>query len=104
MPDLHTLAIALHAVSATGVLIIGIILLFQSHRLRQLQLARAIVALLIPMEVFLIIAILSHLSSLPTIKQLTFGSLTILGGYLLWRAVQAVSALREPKGNQRAVI
>jgi hypothetical protein len=56
------------------------------------------------MEVFLVIAILSHVSSLPTITQIIFGGLTILGLYMIWRAVQAVSVLREPNGNPMAVI
>ena len=104
MLDLHTIAIVLHAVSATGVFIIGIVLIFQSNTLRQLQLARAVFVLLILMVVFLVIAILSHLSSLPTITQIIFGGLTILGLYMIWRAVQALSVLREPNGNQLAVI
>jgi hypothetical protein len=60
--------------------------------------------LLVLMEVFLVIAILSHFNSLPTIKQLIFGGLAILLLYIIWRAVQAVSVLREQPGNQVAVI
>ncbi len=45
------------------------------------------------MEVFLVIAILSHVTSLPTIKQLIFGGLVILVVYMIWRAVQAVTVL-----------
>jgi hypothetical protein len=93
MLDLHTLAIVLHASSATGAFIVGSVLLFQSNTLRQLQLARAVLVLLILMEVFLVIAILSHVSSLPTITQIIFGGLTILGLYMIWRAVQAVTVL-----------
>jgi hypothetical protein len=104
MLDLHTLAIVLHAVSAMGAFIIGIVFIFQSIILRQLQLARAVLVLLILMEVFLVIAILSHLSSLPTLTQIIFGGLTILALYMIWRAVQALSVLREPNGNQLAVI
>jgi hypothetical protein len=104
MLDLHTLAIILHAVSAMGAFIIGIVFIFQSIILRQLQLARAVLVLLILMEVFLVIAILSHLSSLPTLTQIIFGGLTILALYMIWRAVQALSVLREPNGNQLAVI
>jgi hypothetical protein len=94
----------LHALSATGAFIVGIALLFQSNTLRQLQLARAVVVLLILMEVFLIIAIISHFNSLPTLKQLIFGGLAILLLYMIWRAVQAVSVLQEQPGNQGAVI
>jgi hypothetical protein len=64
----------------------------------------AVLVLLILMEVFLVIAILSHVSSLQTITQIIFGGLTILGLYMIWRAVQALSVLREPNGNQLAVI
>jgi len=85
----------LHALSATGAFLVGIVLLFQSNTLRQLQLARAVLVLLILMEVFLVIAILSHVTSLPTIKQLIFGGLVILVGYMIWRAVQAVTVLTE---------
>ena len=95
MPDLHTIAIVLHALSATGAFLVGIVLLFQSNTLRQLQLARAVLVLLILMEVFLVIAILSHVTSLPTIKQLIFGGLVILVVYMIWRAVQAVTVLTE---------
>ena len=104
MLDLHTLAIVVHALSATGAFIIGIVLIFQRNTLRQLQLGVAFLVLLILLEVFLVIAILSHVSSLPTITQIIFGGLSILGLYVIWRAVQALSVLREPNGNQLAVI
>lgn len=96
MLDLHTLAIVIHALSATGALIIGIVLLFQSKALRQLQLGVAFVVLLLLMEIFLVIAILSHMMSLPALMQLIFLGLTMLGLYMVWRAVQAVLILREP--------
>src|SRR5215469_11007637 len=95
MLDLHTSAIVLHALSATGAFLVGIVLLFQSNTLRQLQLARAVVVLLILMAVFLVIAILSHLTSLPTSKQLIFGGLFILLVYMIWRAIQAVIVLQK---------
>ena len=105
MLNLHTLSIVIHALSATGALIIGIVLLFQSNMLRQLQLGRAFLAFLILMEVFLVIAILSHVTSLPTITQLIFGGLTILGVYMIWRAVQAVTVLtKQHQADQLKVI
>ncbi len=104
MPDLHTLSIVVHALSATGAFIIGIVLIFQRNTLRQLQLGVAFLVLLILLEVFLVIAILSHVTSLPGITQIIFGGLAILGLYMIWRAVQAVSVLREPHPNQEAVI
>ncbi len=104
MPDLHTLSIVVHALSATGAFIIGIVLIFQRNTLRQLQLGVAFLVLLILLEVFLVIAILSHVTSLPGITQIIFGGLAILGLYMIWRAVQALSVLREPHGNQGAVI
>ena len=93
MPDLHTSAIVLHALSATGAFLVGIVLIFQSNTLRQLQYARALVVLLILMAVFLVIAILSHVTSLPTSKQIIFGGLLILLMYMIWRAMQAVATL-----------
>jgi len=104
MLDLHTLSIVVHALSATGAFIIGVVLLFQSNTSRQLQLGVAFLVLLLLMEVFLVIAILSHVTSLPAITQLIFGGLAILGVYMIWRAVQALSVLREQPGNQGAVI
>src|SRR5438876_6096990 len=104
MLNLHTLAIIVHALSATGAFIIGIVLLFQRNTLRQLQLGRALLVFLILMEVFLVIAILSHVTSLPGITQIIFGGLAILGLYMIWRAIQAVSVLRDQNGNQLAVI
>jgi hypothetical protein len=104
MLDLHSLAIVVHAVSATGAFIVGIVLLFQSNTHRQLQLGVAFLVLLILMEVFLVIAILSHVTSLPTITQSIFGGLAILGVYMIWRAVQALKVLQEQEGNQGAVI
>ena len=104
MLDLHTLSVVVHALSATGALIVGIVLLFQSNTRRQLQLGVAFLVLLILMEVFLVIAILSHVTSLPGITQIIFGGLAILGLYMIWRAIQAVSVLRQPHGNQGAVI
>lgn len=90
---LHTYAIVLHATCAVLAFIIGMILIFQRNISRQLQLARALLVLLILMGVFLVIAIFSHLTSLPTTKQLVFGGLVILLIYMIWRAVQAVTVL-----------
>jgi len=105
MLNLHTLSIVIHALSATGAFIVGIVLLFQNKTLRQRQLARAVLVLLILMEVFLVIAILSHVTSLPTITQLIFGGLTILGVYMIWRAVQAVTVLtKQHQADQLKVI
>ena len=104
MPDLHTLSIVVHALSATGAFIIGIVLIFQRNTLRQLQLGVAFLVLLLLLEIFLVIAILSHVTSLPGIMQIIFGGLAILGLYMIWRAVQALSVLREPHPNQEAVI
>src|SRR2546421_4621492 len=104
MLDLHTLSIVVHALSATGAFIIGIVFLFQRNTLRQLQLGVAFLVLLVLLEVFLVIAILSHVTSLPTITQIIFGGLAILGVYMIWRAVQAVLVLRQPHPNQGAVI
>ncbi len=104
MLDLHTFSIVVHALSATGAFIIGVVLLFQRNTSRQLPLGGAFVVLLVLLEVFLVIAILSHVTSLPTMTQIIFGGLAILGLYMIWRAVQAVSVLREPPGNQGAVI
>ena len=104
MLDLHTLAIVIHALSATGAFVVGVVLIFQSNTLRQLQLGRAHFVLLMLMEVFLVIAILSHVTNLVTITQIVFGGLVLLGVYMIWRAVQAVSDLREQPGNQGAAI
>jgi membrane-bound ClpP family serine protease len=104
MLDFHMLSIVVHALSGIGAFIIGVVLLFQSETRRQLQLARAFVVLLVLLEVFLVIAILSHVTSLPTITQLIFGGLAVLGLYMIWRAVQAFSVLREHPGNQGVVI
>jgi hypothetical protein len=104
MLNLHTLSRVIHALSATGAFIVGIVFLFQNNTLRQLQLGVAVVVLLMLMEVFLVIAIISHVKSLPTITQLIFAGLAILGGYMIWRAVQAVSVLQAPSGNQGAVL
>ena len=102
---MHTFAIVVHATSAIAAFIIGIVFIFQSNTLRQLQLGRAIVVLLMLMEVFLVIAILSHVTSLPTITQIIFGGLVILGGYMIWRAVQAVTVLtKQQQENQLKVI
>jgi hypothetical protein len=104
MPDFHTLSIVLHALSATGAFVVGVVLIFQRDTLRQLQLGGAFLVLLVLLEVFLVIAILSHVTSLPTITQIIFAGLALLGVYMIWRAVQAVLVLREPHGNQGAVI
>lgn len=104
MPVLHTIAIVLHASGATGAFIAGIVFLFQSNTLRQQQLARAVLALLIVMEVFLVIAIISHFTRLLAITQIIFPGLAVLGLYMIWRAVQAVSVLQAQTGNHLAVI
>ena len=105
MPDLHTSAIVLHALSATGAFLVGVALLFQSNALRQLQLARALVVLLILMAAFLIVAILTHLTILPLSKQIIFGGLFILLMYMIWRAIQAVNTLKkQQQADQLKVI
>ena len=105
MPVLHTIAIALHALSATGAFFVGVALLFQTSALRQLHLARGMVALLLFMAVFLVIAILSHITTLPTISLLVFGGLFLLLLYMIWRAVQAVTVLSTPQTvDQRIVV
>ena len=102
---MHIFAIVVHATSAIAAFILGIVLLFQSNTLRQLQLARAFLVLLILMVIFLVIAILSHVTSLPTITQLIFGGLVILGVYMIWRAVQAVTVLtKQNQADQLKVI
>ena len=90
---MHTFAIVVHATSAIAAFIIGIVLIFQSNALRQLQLARAMVVLLVLMGFFLVIAILSHVTSLSTLKQIIFGGLVILPVYMIWRGVRAVTVL-----------
>ena len=102
---MHTIAIVVHATSAIAAFIIGVVLIFQRNTLRKLQLARAFLVLLILMEVFLVIAILSHVTSLPAITQLIFGGLVILGVYMIWRAVQAVTVLtKQNQADQLKVI
>jgi hypothetical protein len=103
MGNLYTIAIILHAASATAAFIVGIILLFQSGQLQR-QLATTVLVLLSLMEIFMIAAILSHVSTLPAILQGTFTGLAVLGLYLVWRAVQTVLVLRNPDGDQLAVI
>src|SRR5215469_4048034 len=104
MLDVHTLAIVIHALSATGAFVVGVLFIFQRETLRQRQLAGAHAVLLLLMEVFLVIAILSHVTNLATITQIVFGGLALLGAYMIWRAVQAVSILREHPANPEAVI
>ncbi|MGZ3665909.1 MAG: hypothetical protein ACXWQR_22560 [Ktedonobacterales bacterium] len=102
---LHTTAIVLHTTCAIAAFFVGLTLILQPTGRRQLQLARALVALLILMGVFLVTAILSHLTSLSTTTQLIFGGLVLLLVYMIWRAVQAVNVLtgRQP-ANQLSVI
>ena len=101
---LHTSAIVLHATCAIAAFIVGMILIFQQDARRQLQLARTLLVLLTLMGVFLVIAILSHLTSLPTIKQFVFGALFILLLYMIWRAVQAVMVLTPQEQGQETQI
>ena len=102
---MHTIAIVAHATSAIAAFIIGVVLIFQRNTLRQIPLARAFLVLLILMEVFLVIAILSHVTSLPTITQLIFGGLALLGAYMIWRAVQALTVLaKQNQADQLKVI
>lgn len=42
--------------------------------------------------------------NLPSMTQMIFGGLAILGLYMIWRAVQALSVLQERPGDQVAVI
>jgi hypothetical protein len=103
--SLHTVAIVLHALSAMAAFFVGVVLLLPTNTLRQLQLARVVLALLLSMAAFLVIAIFSHLTILPTIKQLIFGALFLLLLYMIWRSVQAVTVLSEPKMvDQRKVV
>ena len=104
MPDLHTLAIIIHTLSATAAFVVGIVIIFLGDARQQLRLGVALMVLLILLEVFLIVAILSHLTSLTTITQIIFWGLAVLGAYMIWRGVQAVSVLREAPANQGAVV
>ena len=52
-------------------------------------------------KVVLVIAILSHLTSLPTIKQIIFWGLVLLLGYMIWRAVQAVTVLTRQRSEDQ---
>jgi Ca2+/Na+ antiporter len=97
---LHTSAIVLHATCAVAAFVVGVILIFQPAGRRRLQLARALVALLALMGLFLLVAILSHLTSLPAIQQFIFGGLFLLLLYMVYRAVQAVNVLTRPSGGQ----
>src|ERR671938_497858 len=90
---MHTIAIVVHTTSAIAAFILGIVLIFQNNPLRQLQLGRAFLALLILSGIFLVLAILAHITSLSTINQIIFGGLVILMVYMIWRAVQAVAIL-----------
>jgi hypothetical protein len=103
--DVHTIAIPLHALSATGAFIFGAFLIFQDRDThRQLRLGEALVISLLLMEGFLVTAVLSNPAGLPIITLAIFGGLPILGVYMIFRAVQALSVLRGQKGNQLAVI
>jgi hypothetical protein len=96
---LHTSAIVLHATCAVAAFIVGVLLIFQPAGRRQLQLARALVVLLALMGVFLLVAILSHVTSLPTIQRIVFGGLFLLLLYIIYRAVQALSVLSGQSGG-----
>jgi hypothetical protein len=102
---MHTIAIVLHATCAIAAFVVGLTLIFQSSLSRQLQLARALVALLVLMGVFLVIAILSHLTSLATSTQLIFGGPVLLLVYMIWRILQAVTVLtrQRPEDELKAV-
>lgn len=99
MPDLHTIAIVIHAVSATAAFIVGIVLISQRDTLRQLQLSVAFLVLLILMEVFLVTAFLSHVTSLPLITQIIFAGLAVLGLYM--NDLARGSSLVSPAGPGR---
>lgn len=92
---MHTFAIIGHATSAIAAFIIGCVFLFQKNTFRQQQLGGVFLGLLILMGLFLVVALLSHVTILPMIEQLIFGGLVILVGYMIWRAVQAVILLNK---------
>ncbi len=95
---LHTISILVHAISAIAAFIVGTLMLFQNNVHRKQQLGRALLLFLILLEVFLLLAIISHWQSLQVITQVTFAGLAILGLYMIWRAVQALTILT--KQNQ----
>ncbi len=95
---LHTISIFVHAISAIAAFIVGTLMLFQNNVHRKQQLGRALLLFLILLEVFLLLAIISHWQSLQVITQVTFAGLAILGLYMIWRAVQALTILT--KQNQ----
>jgi len=95
---LHTISIFVHAISAIAAFIVGTLMLFQHNVHRKQQLGRALLLFLILLEVFLLLAIISHWQSLQVITQVTFAGLAILGLYMIWRAVQALTILT--KQNQ----
>jgi len=52
----------------------------------------------------MVVAIVTHLSGLPTIALIIFGVLPFLGLYIIVRSVQGLGVLRGNSGNQHAVI
>ena len=98
--DVHTIAIPLHALSATGAFIFGAFLIFQdrdSHR--RLRLGEALVLPLLLMDGFLVTAVLRNPAGLPIIALIIFGVLPLLGVYMIYRAVRALLGAPEGKGE-----
>ena len=95
---MHTIAIFVHTISAIAAFIVGTMMLFQNNVHQKQQLGRALLLFLILLEIFLLLAIISHWQSLQVITQVTFVGLAILALYMIWRAVQALTILT--KQNQ----
>jgi hypothetical protein len=104
MLDLHWFAILAHALCATAAFFVSVVLIFQRDALVQLRLARSSAVLLVLMEAFLVMAIISHLASLTVVRQIVFPGLAVLLLYVIWRALQAVRVLGEKPEDQGAVL
>ncbi|MGH7203063.1 MAG: hypothetical protein ACREHC_01305 [Candidatus Levyibacteriota bacterium] len=102
---MYILAIVLHASSGVIAFVLGIVFLFQHNLEKERKLMKIILVCLVLLEVFLAGAIILHFDKLSVITRLTYGSLALLGLYMILRAVQGIRVLlKQTKENKLPII
>jgi hypothetical protein len=102
--EMHSIVIAIHAISGFGASAIGVALLFQKKQHTQLQSARVLFVFLVLLELFLVLAIVLDWQQLIIAKKIAFVGLSALGVYMLFRNIQAISMLKGQEGSRPAAI
>jgi hypothetical protein len=100
----YDLAIIGHAACGIVAFVIAQVLVLRRDPVRELWLGHALLVFLVLLETFMLVAMASHWTSLPSASQVAFLGLAVLGGYTIWRNIRAVRLMRWRTRNRQAII